>query len=125
MRRPADWLRQAERDLAAARSSMDAGHHEWACFASQQAAEKAAKAIHEAAGVEAWGHSVRALLEGLEEVPDELIDAGRSLDRHYIPARYPNAYPEGAPGDHYSQADARQAIDHAGAIIDHARSRLP
>ncbi|MFZ9536630.1 MAG: HEPN domain-containing protein, partial [Vulcanococcus sp.] len=34
MNRSADWLHQAEADLAQARLSADAEHHEWACFAS-------------------------------------------------------------------------------------------
>jgi HEPN domain-containing protein len=32
--RHGDWLRQAEADLRHARSSVDAGHHEWSCFAA-------------------------------------------------------------------------------------------
>jgi HEPN domain-containing protein len=32
---------QAEADLAAARDSAAASHHEWCCFQSQQAGEKA------------------------------------------------------------------------------------
>ncbi len=47
MRRPWDWFRQAELDLATARDAHSSGHHEWACFAAQQAAEKAVKALHE------------------------------------------------------------------------------
>jgi HEPN domain-containing protein len=40
-----DWLAQAERDLDQARDSQAAGRYEWACFAAQQAGEKAAKAL--------------------------------------------------------------------------------
>lgn len=125
MRRPADWFRQAELDLAAARTSGEAGHHEWACFAAQQAAEKAVKALHESAGTEAWGHSVASLLGGLQDVPPEILDAGKTLDKHYIPARYPNTHPEGAPGDLYTQAEAERAIGEAERVIEHVRSRLP
>jgi HEPN domain-containing protein len=46
MRRHSDWLRQAQRDLEHARRSQEAGDYEWACFAAQQAAEKALKALH-------------------------------------------------------------------------------
>ncbi len=41
-----DWLAQAKRDLEHAHQSSGLGHFEWACFAAQQAAEKAAKALH-------------------------------------------------------------------------------
>ena len=46
MNRSADWLHQAQADLAQARLSAEAGHHEWTCFASHQAVEKALKALH-------------------------------------------------------------------------------
>ncbi|HHW02422.1 MAG TPA: HEPN domain-containing protein [Thermoanaerobacterales bacterium] len=36
-----DWLNQAIKDLKHAEESRCSGHHEWACFAAQQAGEKA------------------------------------------------------------------------------------
>ncbi len=38
--RSQDWFRQAQRDLEQAECARAAGHHEWCCFISQQAAEK-------------------------------------------------------------------------------------
>lgn len=55
VQRARDWLRQAERDLEQAEDSRRAGRHKWACFAAQQAAEKAVKALHLHHGQEAWG----------------------------------------------------------------------
>lgn len=52
--RAMDWFRQAERDLEQAEDSRRAERHEWACFAAQQAAEKAVKALHLSCGQEAW-----------------------------------------------------------------------
>jgi HEPN domain-containing protein len=69
------------------------------CFASQQAAEKAVKSLHLYLGREA-GHVVAKLLVELPEatrVPKGLIEQGRVLDNFYIPSRYPNSRPEGAP----------------------------
>ena len=43
-------------------------------------------------------------------VTPDLIDAARELDRHYIPARYPNAHPQGAPYEFYARADAERAV---------------
>ncbi|MDP8959427.1 MAG: HEPN domain-containing protein [Actinomycetota bacterium] len=124
MRRPRDWLRQAELDLEAAGGAREGGHHEWACFAAQQGAEKAVKAVHESMGTEAWGHSVVGLLEGLGDVPPEVVEAAKDLDKHYIPARYPNAHPAGAPGDLYTDAEAGRAVQEASKVIDYARRRL-
>jgi HEPN domain-containing protein len=44
--RSRDWFAQAERDLEQAQASRREQRHEWACFAAQQASEKAVKALH-------------------------------------------------------------------------------
>jgi len=126
--RALDWLRQAVRDLEHARRSMELGDYEWACFAAQQAAEKAVKALYQRLGVEVWGHSISRMLEALPEgykPPEELIDMARELDRHYIPTRYPNFHPEGAPMDYYSRVDAERAIRYAEEVLGFVRSKVP
>jgi hypothetical protein len=40
-----DWLRQAQRDISHAQNALEDGDYDWACFAAQQAAEKAVKAL--------------------------------------------------------------------------------
>ena len=60
--RSRDWPDQALRDLEQAEASRDAGRHEWACFAGQQAAEKTVKVLHLRVAQEAWGHVVAKLL---------------------------------------------------------------
>ena len=123
MRRVRDWLRQAELDLAAASDLEAAGHFEWTCFLAQQAGEKAVKAAHESAGTEAWGHSVAALLAGLDDVPEAVVEAAKGVDKHYIGARCPNSHPQGAPGDLYTRRDASQALADAQSVLEHVRSR--
>jgi len=98
--RSRDWIKQAWRDLDSARAQMEDGFFEWSCFIAQQAAEKAIKAIYQKMGTEAWGHSVSDLLKASREkinVPDELVDGAKQLDRVYIPARYPNSWATGIP----------------------------
>ena len=115
------------RDLDHARKSLSLGDYEWACFAAQQAAEKAVKALYQALGIEVWGHSVSRMLEHLppEHKPTaELIDKAKELDRHYIPTRYPNFHPEGAPMDYYTEEDARRAVKHAEEIIEYCRRKI-
>ena len=82
------------------------------------------KALHESVGTEAWGHSVVELLRGLSDVPADVIDAAKVLDRHYIPSRYPNSHPAGAPGDLYTAAEAERALQDAGRVIEHVKGRL-
>ncbi len=123
--RSKDWLTQAERDLEQARASMREGRHEWACFAAQQAAEKAAKGLHLAKGQDAWGHVVATLLAELPvAVPELLIEKARVLDNFYIATRYVNGHSEGAPFEHYGPLQSQQAIDYAGEIIKFARSQM-
>ena len=113
--------------MRAARSARDTGHHEWAAFASHQAAEKAIKAVYQKLHMEAWGHALTTLLEHLpnEKQPnEELIEKAMVLDRHYIPTRYPNGFERGAPTDYYSRKDADEAINNAEAIIEFCQNHI-
>ncbi len=115
-----DWFRQAVRDLEQAGESNEAKRYEWACFAAHQAAEKALKAIFEQRGQRAWGHTVTHLLQALAEateIPSELMDQARILDKHYIPTRYPNGLTEGAPTEFYTSLEAEDAIRYSEAIL--------
>lgn len=115
-----DWLRQAKRDLEHAKRSLKSDDYEWACFAAQQSAEKGVKALFLRANRSAWGHSVGALLQQLPapwQAGESLVNAGKELDKHYIPSRYPNSHPQGAPYDNYTQAEAERAIGHTAHIL--------
>ncbi len=125
--RSRDWLRQAEKDLDQAEDSRRTGRHEWACFAAQQAAEKAIKALHLSLGQEAWGHVVARLLRELPPAaaaPEELIQKAHVLDAYYIPARYPNSHPEGAPFEHYGPLQSEEAVRYAREILEFVRTRV-
>lgn len=123
--RAPDWLAQAERDLEQANASRRDGRHEWACFAAHQCAEKAVKALHLHRGQEAWGHVVARLLRELpDNAPAGLVDKARVLDAAYVPTRYPNSHPEGAPFQHYGDLQSREAIQYAGEILHFVRAQM-
>ena len=125
--RSQDWLNQATRDLEQAEDSRKGGRHEWACFAAQQAAEKAVKALHLHLGQEAWGHVVARLLRELPataQAPESLVEKAQVLDTAYIPSRYPNSHPEGAPFEHYGALQSEEAWRYAGEILDFVRRRM-
>src|SRR5437879_3041861 len=120
--RAPDWVAQAERDLEQAADSRVAGRHEWACFASQQAAEKAVKGLHLHLGQEAWGHVVARLLRELPlAIPEDLVEKAKVLDGFYIGPRYPNSHPEGAPFEHFGSIHSEEAIRYAGEVVAFVR----
>ena len=53
-----------------------------------------------------------------------LMDKGRVLDSFYIPARYPNSHPEGAPFHHYGRLQSSEAIGYAREIIDFVTDQM-
>ena len=127
--RAPDWLRQAEADVEHAQASLEHGDFEWSCFAAQQAAEKAVKAVFYHLHGDPWGHSLLALLEGLVEparsgVTPELLDSARALDKQYIATRYPNGFAQGAPTDYYTKRDAEESIGHAQSILSFCRAAI-
>ena len=118
--RSKDWMNQAKRDLRSAKSQLQSEFFEWSCFISQQAAEKAVKAVLQKLGAEAWGHSVNGLFRGLQEkcqVPKDLVEGAKQLDKYYIIGRYPNGWASGIPGDYLTRDDAENAIDNSEKII--------
>ena len=126
-RRIDDWMRQADKDLKHARTSLAAGDYEWACFASQQAAEKALKALYQSLGGESFGHSILKMMKELPadiKATKELLKKAADLDKFYIPTRYPNGFDWGAPMDYFEENDAEEAIKDAEKIIKYAKSNI-
>lgn len=120
MERSEDWIDEAEGDLEHARNDMSTGFYNWACFSAQQSAEKAAKAVFQKIGNEAWGHSVADLLQELSKihpVPDELINGALELDKVYMLARYPDTHPSGSPRKRFIPEEAKRLIGHAEKIF--------
>lgn len=116
----ARWLTQAQRDLEAAEVNRRAGYHEWACFLSQQAAEKALKAYLHLRGERGiLGHSILTLLRRAAEHEARFAGFGEAkrLDEVYIPARYPNGLVEGTPGEFYDSRDSEQCMELARRIV--------
>jgi HEPN domain-containing protein len=110
-----------------AQEARDRSRHEWACFAAQQAAEKAVKALHLHLGQEAWGHVIARLLKDLPPAitfGEDLVEKAHVLDNFYIPARYPNSHAEGAPFQHFGPLQSGQAIQYAREIVDFVRAQM-
>lgn len=125
------WLATAEDDLDTAMILMREGKYAHSCFHSQQAGEKALKALWYSADADPWSHSIKKLIEDLEPVNSALYEAMQPLiklamllDRFYIPTRYPNGLPDITPDKAFGEEDAETCLKHSMQILDTVRSTI-
>jgi len=72
-------------------------------------------------------HSTRELFREVKKIIPEFKDLGRvsmELDKHYIPPRYPDAFPSGSPYEYYIREDADKCIKFAESILTEVRNYL-
>lgn len=115
------WMAQASDTLNSAHADYSNKSYNWSCFKAQQAAEFAIKALLKGLGISAYGHSIIKLLKDLETYSLDvhtLTSSARILDRHYVPARYPDAFTEGSPFEFYDEETAQEALDCAEKICN-------
>ncbi len=116
----ARWYEQAKRDLTAARDSLATGHFEWACFQSQQAAEKSRKGYLLGAGrPHPITHSVKTLIAECEKLEPSFreLRSSAELDRPYVTTRYPDALPDDIPANHFDAEAADRCLSLASSVI--------
>ncbi len=122
------WLSEAQWDLETAQILHKSRRYNSCAFICQQAGEKAAKALLYVIGESPFGQSVHELLaryaEAKHENLGELLLLASELDRHYVPARYPNAIPSGTPHESYDEIVSRRTLDHAAKIIQYVERQL-
>lgn len=121
---PQAWLAKARDDIKWTESSLRGRIWFGACFASQQAAEKALKAylIHNK-GTAKRIHSLVALLEECKEIDilfEQLRDECSKLTVYYAPTRYIDVvdYIE------FTEEKARQAYEFAKRIVEFVEKKL-
>lgn len=114
------WMEQSEHTYRSAVRDSEAGDYDWAAFKAQQAAEYALKGLLRGIGRPAFGHALRRLLEEIQKAgigpAADLVEAAQELDAHYLPARYPDAYPESSPYKFYNRKRAEAAL-HAARLL--------
>lgn len=115
------WLKQAEEDLKYADAATTDAFYAWACFACQQAAEKALKALLIEHDVEfPRTHQLITLAQHAERTAPSVKDLRAQLDvlnQYYAPTRYADLHGGTAPFEHYTEAMAREAITFARTVV--------
>ena len=118
--RPDAWRRQAGNDLELAQLAADNGFLAQSCYHASQAAQKALKGAFLELGIEPpHTHVLNDQVQRLKGagLDTRALDALplRGLSRMAIQSRYPmDATP---PADLFEQADAKQALDTAHAVL--------
>ena len=119
------WLRQAQDDLRAARLLQEGGQAAQACFLAQQVGEKAIKALLAADDRDLRSHSLKALLQELDQGHAQRWQRqARVLDKLYAPTRYPDALGDELPADVFGPEDGASALQAAEELLDWASDQL-
>lgn len=121
------WLKFCDEDLRAADATLKDNIFSAVCFHSQQAVEKAIKAIVLAKlGKVPRDHSVLRLAEMSDD--KELFELHkeelRFLDMFYVPTRYPDALPGSLPEGLPNEEDAEKAVVCAKKVVEFIKRRL-
>lgn len=116
-----DWFEEAKADLKHAEKSLEIGDYSWACFAAQQAAEKALKAafLTLKRSRAPKTHDLTELSELLKAKlshPKDIMDKLSILSSYYALSRYPNAGLR-RPSRSLTRRAAEEAIRTARGVV--------
>ena len=118
-----DLLAQAREDLKTAKTLSRTDRHYATVFFSQQAAEKALKALHiERRRTSARTHNLTRLARTLK-APETVVRSARELTPDYLTTRYPDAA-NGIPAEIYDEEIAGRHLAFAEEICQWVTRQL-
>jgi len=117
MEEVSQWIEKAEHDLNTAEVNLKEGIYDASAFFSQQAAEKALKALYILKYRKLW--KIHDLYELSKKVgsPKDISNISEKLTQHYIATRYPNE-------EEYSRKDAEEALGQAKKVMEWVKKKL-
>jgi HEPN domain-containing protein len=109
------WIAKAESDLKHAKNSFEVGDYDWVLLASQQAGEKALKAVCIKKGIGLTKtHDLSSLARKLKAPKEIIIEAGL-LNPFYTISRYPDL-------EFFSEEEIKNAaidaLNAAGKVVE-------
>jgi len=112
-----EFLITAKADLKSAELELNGGIYNNSVYHSQQAAEKAAKALLILHNKFVETHFVADRIKGL--VSDEVVKKLKSLEKHWIIARYPFIRHKEiwSPVKAFTEEDAKDALEKAKFVV--------
>lgn len=119
-----DWVYEAEQDFGLAEGAIELGYYARSTGISEQAAEKAVKALYLAVNraLAPRTHKIDDIAQTLG-APPELVLGASTLVGDYFASRYPGAA-HGRPSDAYSKEMAVERLEIARSIVQWVKSRL-
>lgn len=121
------WFKQAESDLRKALNDLTTNDWDSAAFWSQQAAEKALKALLLEYGITYRGHELLEIASIIERElglnVDEIRNLLRDLTIHYTVSRYPNAA-NAIPAELYTKEMAEVLVEKARRVVEWVKRYL-
>lgn len=126
---PKQWFDRATEDLVVAQLLLDEEHFSHTCFLSQQAMEKALKALLlHLTGVYPRTHRLVDLLTEAA-TSDQLLKSFLAdcaiVDQYYIPTRYPDSIPGGLATGLPGKVEAKEAVEIAERLLAAITLKLP
>ncbi|MEM0139006.1 MAG: HEPN domain-containing protein [Ferroplasma sp.] len=121
------WFNQARYTFNLITPDIENNGYSWACFKAQQCAEMAIKSILEGVGKNAFGHGLLKLYEEVSSIlggNDDVFNSVSYLDKLYISPRYPDAFTEGSPWEHFTENDAITAKKAAKIVISYVEREM-
>lgn len=111
------WMDKSKRDFSTAETNLREGIYDASAFYSQQAAEKALKALYIRNNKRLWKiHDLTELGKNLG-APGDIIIVCESLSQHCIATRYPT-------DARYEKVDAEEAVEQAKTVIEWVKKEL-
>ena len=125
-------MAQAEWDFKASDVLRASGFHEWACYACQQAAEKAIKSVRTLLATNIDTIKVHGLANLFGHLPllsstnwdQEFLEGLQTLTTHNEGARYPGLrgnQPQKPPHEVYRAAESKEAIATAQRTLEYCK----
>jgi len=122
------WLNEAKWDLDNAKILFKNKRYSTSMFHSQQAAEKAVKALLFSCNINGWGHVIISLLKKYREIKNREISLIEKeviyLDKQYIPTRYPDALPGIEPHKAFDKEEAKISIKYTEKILNFVEEEI-
>ncbi|WP_202320526.1 HEPN domain-containing protein [Archaeoglobus neptunius] len=112
------WFRFAERDLRSAKKNYEIGEYHVSAFLSQQAVEKALKALHiKRSGEFPRIHDLTRLARMID-APEEIIKLCAEITPAYTATRYPDV------AEDFSESEVSELIEKAEKVVEWVRQLI-